>query len=673
MESTMKSYAPALVLFAVAALMSCNKNGSPTNTDNHPQQLLDTKSQLIQATQGGAITLNDGSTVTIGAGALQSDATVTLSLVAALPKQPPSGLIIGVGPALILSLTKSGSPKMLAKTASSSGTIDLVIRYSSDTISGLAGSAPMADVVDLSGNHRFVGIPGSYSSNANAATLSLPTGLVQDAKEVYLSSANVNPMVYEPPPRFGGRIWNSRTQRWLDYPQTFDPTKKTLVLEHGVNSTIEEAYGGCVDQIMSAGGYEQVIGFNYDWTKRPAATGKQLAAFLDTLKTAGLAEADIEAHSFGTITALAAVSRTGLTVPHMVLEGGPLNGTPLAEHPNYISLMAYYLNGVNKLTYRTLDTLFASGLLDDLAPGSSVLSGIKSDAKTIHPETEFIKVVGQTCTDLPDVIQRDMYGGSLLVNTANSNDCFIPATSAAGSDLPGPPAMYFPLQHDKIECDPEVIQNVGIALRAPLNCGYQLSSPGQGFTAAGGSGSLQVTSPNGCPWTATTTDPWISVTSGSSGSGNGTVNFSVQANASTSQRMGRITVADSIFQVAQIGAAGQPGPFDGVWSGIIAGTFTNPTADPPTWPYKSSGITDTLTLTVVNSTLVKVRPFGGKGTLDAAGKIAWYMAVTFSWNFSGTLRADGTASGTWVSVDSQLVKYGAAITTGIGTWTAKKQ
>jgi uncharacterized protein (TIGR03437 family) len=55
---------------------------------------------------------------------------------------------------------------------------------------------------------------------------------------------------------------------------------------------------------------------------------------------------------------------------------------------------------------------------------------------------------------------------------------------------------------------------------------YSPSPPTQSFTATGGSGSVAVTAQGGCTWTATSNAGFITITSGSSGAGNGAVNFS---------------------------------------------------------------------------------------------------------------------------------------------------
>jgi glucose/arabinose dehydrogenase len=76
------------------------------------------------------------------------------------------------------------------------------------------------------------------------------------------------------------------------------------------------------------------------------------------------------------------------------------------------------------------------------------------------------------------------------------------------------------------------------------------------FDELGGDGSVAVTSPAGCgTWTAVANDPWIAVTSGGSGTGNGAVQFSVEANLETSPRTGALTVAGRTFTVDQAGAS----------------------------------------------------------------------------------------------------------------------
>ena len=50
------------------------------------------------------------------------------------------------------------------------------------------------------------------------------------------------------------------------------------------------------------------------------------------------------------------------------------------------------------------------------------------------------------------------------------------------------------------------------------------------------------------------TPAWITVTSGSSGTGNGTVSYTVAANTSTTSRTGTLTIAGLTATVTQAGA-----------------------------------------------------------------------------------------------------------------------
>ena len=67
-----------------------------------------------------------------------------------------------------------------------------------------------------------------------------------------------------------------------------------------------------------------------------------------------------------------------------------------------------------------------------------------------------------------------------------------------------------------------------------------------------------VTATAGCNWSAVSNDAWIHVTSGGTGTGNGTVNYTVDANTGAA-RNGTITIAGQTFTVNQ--AVGTPTTF----------------------------------------------------------------------------------------------------------------
>jgi hypothetical protein len=87
----------------------------------------------------------------------------------------------------------------------------------------------------------------------------------------------------------------------------------------------------------------------------------------------------------------------------------------------------------------------------------------------------------------------------------------------------------------------------------PVFCTYSLSFGGQAFPVAGGTGSVNVTTAAGCPWTASSTLSWVTLISGASGVGNGTVTYQVAANTGGAQT-GSLAVAGLAFTVEQASA-----------------------------------------------------------------------------------------------------------------------
>lgn len=87
-----------------------------------------------------------------------------------------------------------------------------------------------------------------------------------------------------------------------------------------------------------------------------------------------------------------------------------------------------------------------------------------------------------------------------------------------------------------------------------VSCSYAILPTSNSFPAAGGTGSVSVTAPAGCFWKAIGNDSWILVAPGAaSGFGNGSVDYSVEANASIIPRTGTVTIAGLTFTVMQAG------------------------------------------------------------------------------------------------------------------------
>jgi hypothetical protein len=88
-------------------------------------------------------------------------------------------------------------------------------------------------------------------------------------------------------------------------------------------------------------------------------------------------------------------------------------------------------------------------------------------------------------------------------------------------------------------------------------CTFTLNPTSANHGAGAISASVSVIATNAdCGWSAVSTAPWITVTSGSSGTGIGTVGYSLVSNDGPASRSGTIAIAGLTFNVTQAGAVG---------------------------------------------------------------------------------------------------------------------
>jgi hypothetical protein len=99
-----------------------------------------------------------------------------------------------------------------------------------------------------------------------------------------------------------------------------------------------------------------------------------------------------------------------------------------------------------------------------------------------------------------------------------------------------------------------VVDITGSVSRFVTDCTLTISPASHSFAATGGSDNVAVTATRGCSWTAVSNAPWLRVTSGAAGDGDGTIAYSVDPNPVASARTGLLTVAGRAFTVSQSGA-----------------------------------------------------------------------------------------------------------------------
>ena len=84
-------------------------------------------------------------------------------------------------------------------------------------------------------------------------------------------------------------------------------------------------------------------------------------------------------------------------------------------------------------------------------------------------------------------------------------------------------------------------------------CSFAIAPASQGFTEAGGSGSVAVATTAGCSWSAASSVDWVAVTAGSTGAGSGAVAYTVLANDSPDARTATVTIEGQRHTVTQSG------------------------------------------------------------------------------------------------------------------------
>ncbi|HYV32964.1 MAG TPA: BACON domain-containing carbohydrate-binding protein, partial [Candidatus Binatia bacterium] len=126
----------------------------------------------------------------------------------------------------------------------------------------------------------------------------------------------------------------------------------------------------------------------------------------------------------------------------------------------------------------------------------------------------------------------------------------ISATSGTGSGT----VLY------TVAANPSPIGRTGLVVIAQKNftvrqqgtvCAYSISPTNRTHGYGAATNFVSVTAPSGCPWVALNTNDWITITSPTSGMGDGVVNYVVAANPSASERTGVVLLAGQPFTLTQ--------------------------------------------------------------------------------------------------------------------------
>ena len=191
----------------------------------------------------------------------------------------------------------------------------------------------------------------------------------------------------------------------------------------------------------------------------------------------------------------------------------------------------------------------------------------------------------------------------------------------------------------------------------PPPCTYTLIPTGSTIAAAGGSGSFNVSTGSLCSWTAATSDAFVTVDPASaSGTGSGTVQYSLTSNGGLSSRTGHITVGGQTYTITQFGStcalAITPASITATYAGGLATVNVTTTNSACTWSASGLGASPTsgtgngaVTFTIPANSSVSTQ------TLTAAVQLTGGSSSTF------TVTQGGASCTVGLSVPSAGASY----------------
>lgn len=390
--------------------------------------------------------------MTFPAQALLGTEKVTLS---ADPAETPSLPIPGWSAAPGTMTLTFGSPAG-SKLGGSQGVpmVTMTFAYAkADATQILAAQAPILEITAADGTVQRISPDATFDAAKGQLNVSFVASLLSGATSAKLYAAIDGKGLTTYP--LGPKLWNSATGQWDPEPFTVDPTKKTVVMVHGIFSAVETAFP-CEQAIIDAGKYQQAIGLDYDWTQPPATEAPILAKLVNSLPVSSV---DLEAHSYGTVVTLAALPQLTEKVDHVVLLGGPLplNGAPQADPGYWRDLL---MLGVWLAYPSEVYDAYHSGMISAMASNSPQMQAINNGLNAIALPP-FVQVAGgsplpqETKSTLVYLLYQYLYDGVV-------NDGIVEQKSAIQKfNTQTSEITFLDDDHIQLECDPQVQQFVG--------------------------------------------------------------------------------------------------------------------------------------------------------------------------------------------------------------------
>ncbi len=262
----------------------------------------------------------------------------------------------------------------------------------------------------------------------------------------------------------------------------------------------------------------------------------------------------------GVITTFAGVNNTaGFIGDGGLATAAQLNGPAAATFDTSGNL---YVADQGNQRIRKIDT---SGIISTVAGnGVAAFAGDLGDAKSAS-------------LNFPSEIAVDALGNLFIADTTNqairevtavgiiSTVAGIPGAAGSGNGY-GPLSAQFtnpvalardPLGDLYVYDDTHRVRKIASLASGPPSCTYSLSAGGEAFPAAGGNGSVNITTAPGCQWTITNLPTWIVITGVPPNGGNGTVTYQVVRNGAGDRSI--VLTGNGLSYTVEQEAASLPG------------------------------------------------------------------------------------------------------------------
>ena len=440
----MRSIGYAIAALTAALLPGC-VGGSQAVVPASAPALAVTVSQRVGA-QGGTVAVGAGVEVTLPAGWLQQDHILTVT------RSRGAIAVHAAGWSTVRGAVRLALDAPAPHGSAASGPSVTLPFLASDATALSASRLAVLQLTGPDGHTASIAAPATIDMQNDVATVAIPRSAFDRAVRIDLGLAVDAPA--GPIHASGGRYWNGTT--WTGAPYPVDAIKRTVVLVHGIFSSVESAFAApCPSAIASAGSYQQTYGFDYPWYEPPSVVAPALAAFINSLPNASV---DIEAHSYGTVVTLAALPQLQKMIGHVVLLGGPLplNGSPQAQSGyTFDVLLALAFVGYPSDIYQAE----TDGMIASLRPNSSTMQSIAAGLSAMAKLPPFVQVAGTVPLPveqdyLVDDLYAELYGGTV-------NDGVVEESSALTPQGGTVSTQSFALYHTQLECDPGVVSYVG--------------------------------------------------------------------------------------------------------------------------------------------------------------------------------------------------------------------